>query len=211
MARVTANPIRVLKQILGEGPAWLLHTHLNTWLSLTMNYRDRDSRADKPGTCALYTNTWPDLTSHVRRQQEGCHSSSLVCLHFHVVQLCKIGLIQTPPRVGPRASLFLALLCPDNPYHCSIYVLLKLLFRSLSLLPHLCIQTPPVSTHLSNILALVQKMRAHACHLQGYSSVQHLLSYCQATHLPHQHPSSSSVASHFEGDVKSYQMTHKMV
>lgn len=98
----------------------------------------------------------------------------------------------------------------DNPYHCSIYILL-LLFRSLSLLPHLCIQTSPVSTHLSNILAFVQKMQAHVCRFQGYSSVQHLLSYCPATHLPHQRPSSSSGASHFEGDAKSYQMTHKIV
>lgn len=126
----------------------------------------------------MYTNTWPDLTPHVRRQQEGCQLfPGAFPFSRHAVVQDRID-TDTPTCGATCFTFSCAASSPDNRCHCSIYILLKLLFRSLSLLPLLHTQTPPVSTHLSSILARVQKMQAHTCHLTGCSSAQHFLSYC---------------------------------
>lgn len=54
------KPICVLEQIFGDGPVWPWQTHWNSWGWWTMTYQDRETWEQiSPGTCALYTNTWP--------------------------------------------------------------------------------------------------------------------------------------------------------
>lgn len=80
---------------------------------------------------------------------------------------------------------------------------LMMSFKSLSLLPQLHAQIPPVPFHQSRVLIHFGKAQIH---------VQHHFSCCPTvatTHLPQQHPCSSSEASRFEGDAKSCGVAHK--
>lgn len=80
LTRVTANPVSVLEQIFGEGPAWPWQTHGNSWDWWTMTYQNRETWEQiSPGTHSLYTNTWPGPCSSC---EQWCWSSALVKLHF---------------------------------------------------------------------------------------------------------------------------------
>lgn len=118
----------------------------------------------------------------------------------------------TPTRGGHVLQFFSCTASShDEPHRCSIYILLKTSFKSLSLLPWLRAQAPPVPTHQSSILGRVQKIQAHAAPVLNIDFPAAPQCQWPATHLPRQRPCSSSGAWCFEGNAKSYSVAYKMV
>lgn len=122
-----------------------------------------------------------------------------------------------PPHVGPHASLFLAPLhLLTSPTIAPYIFCLSCLSKASTCFPTYV----SISLHYQPIRAaswLVSR-RCKPMHATFKVAPWHSIAFpaapqCQwpAMHLPCQHPCSSSGASHFEGDAKSYRVAHKMV
>lgn len=144
------------------------------------------------------------LAAHVRWPQERCWSSALVKLHF-LLYNCAGQDGQRVPTCGAMCYTFYSccFISLRAPFFLHFLFLLVMPFKSFSLLPQFHTQTPPVPSHQSRVLIHFGKAQPH---------IQHHFSCCPTvatTHLPHQHPRSSSGASRFESDAKSCGVAHK--